>query len=136
VAQVETVRPLCILERTVEMDRAEADLWCALFTIVGGARPLITVEQVRQAVALSFNIGLDSLEVVVAEPEEFSRRTWSSMAGAPSMRQVSPCSLGVGQEWRTTLSMLHPGGASWHSGARVEQGYSTATSGQILGGVR
>jgi hypothetical protein len=68
---VETVRPLCILERTVEMDRAEADLWCALFTIVGGARPLITVEQVRQAVALSFNIGLDSLEVAVAEPEDF-----------------------------------------------------------------
>jgi hypothetical protein len=72
VPQGETVHPLCILEHMGEMDQAEANLRCAMFVNVGGARPLITVEQVWQAIASSFNIGLNSLEVVVAEPEDFT----------------------------------------------------------------
>jgi hypothetical protein len=50
------------------IDQAEVALCCAS---VGGARPLVTPDQVRQAVAQNFSLVMESLEVAVVEPEDF-----------------------------------------------------------------
>jgi hypothetical protein len=34
--------PLCVMDRSADIDQAEADLRRALFMIVGGARPMVT----------------------------------------------------------------------------------------------
>jgi hypothetical protein len=62
---------LCVIDCSSEVDQAESSFRCALFATVGGARPLTTAQQVRQAIASSLNVGLESLEVAVAEPEDF-----------------------------------------------------------------
>jgi hypothetical protein len=64
-------RPLCIIDRSAAVVQAEADLCCALFASVGGARPLISADQVRQAIAHSFNIALETMVVAATEPEDF-----------------------------------------------------------------
>jgi hypothetical protein len=65
------VRPLYVIDRSAAIDQAEAALRCALFASVGGAHPLVTPDQVRQAVAQNFNLVVESLEVVVVKPEDF-----------------------------------------------------------------
>jgi hypothetical protein len=38
---------------------------------VGGARPVVTTDQVRQAITHSFNVTLEAMVVTIAEPEDF-----------------------------------------------------------------
>jgi hypothetical protein len=44
-------RPLCVIDHSVAVDQVEADLRYALFASVGGARPLVSADQVWQAIA-------------------------------------------------------------------------------------
>jgi hypothetical protein len=63
--------PLYVVDRSTDIDQAEADLRRTLFAIVGGARPVVTPQQVRQAVVSTFNVDDDSLTLAAAEPEDF-----------------------------------------------------------------
>jgi hypothetical protein len=67
----EGCRPFYILERSADIDQAKADLRWGLFVIISGARPVVTPQQVRLAIALNFNIGVDTLTVAVIELEDF-----------------------------------------------------------------
>jgi hypothetical protein len=60
-----------VTDRSVEIDQAEARLHGALFATVGGARPLVTPQQVMQAIAASFNVTPDNMSVAASELEDF-----------------------------------------------------------------
>jgi hypothetical protein len=84
------VRPLCVVDRSAAIDQAEVALRCALFASVGGACPLVTPDQVRQAVAQNFSLAVESLEVAATEPEDFivflpdiATADWVFNGGAP-----------------------------------------------------
>jgi hypothetical protein len=64
-------KPFYVLDRSTDIDQAEANLRRALFVIVSGAYPVVTPQHVRLVIASNFNIGADTLTVVVTEPEDF-----------------------------------------------------------------
>jgi hypothetical protein len=63
--------PLYVVDRSADIDQAEADLRRTLFAIVGGARPVVTPQQVRQAVVSTFNVDDDALTLAATEPKDF-----------------------------------------------------------------
>jgi hypothetical protein len=69
--QPQQARPLCVIDRSAEIDKVEARLRCALFASVGGAHPAVSPQQVQQAISSSFNIAEDGLSVATSEPDDF-----------------------------------------------------------------
>jgi hypothetical protein len=64
---------------------------------VGGTWPVVTADQVRQAIAHSFNVALEAMVVAAAEPEDFivflpDVTTANQVFNRGAPLQASPCS--------------------------------------------
>jgi hypothetical protein len=64
-------RPLCVIARSSNIDRAEADLRRALLVTVGGNCPVLAPRQVLEVVAANFGIDASSMDIMAAAPEDF-----------------------------------------------------------------
>jgi hypothetical protein len=64
-------RPFCVVDRSVSLERAKADLSCALLITVGGVRPVVSAQEVLDEVARKFDIDPSSMEILKATSEDF-----------------------------------------------------------------
>jgi hypothetical protein len=58
-------RPLCVIDRSLSIDRAEADLSRALFITVDVGRPVIIAQQIVDEVARNFGIDVHSMAIII-----------------------------------------------------------------------
>lgn len=67
-----TARPVCIIDRTARVESAEAELRHALVVTIGGNHPpAVEAGQVLQEVARSFDVDIDSMQIMAFKPEDF-----------------------------------------------------------------